>query len=70
MGNGTYIHDGCKIAGGKRLDHIAMSVIVNSDVMLAGGKMSLAGLSEKAGITMSNLSIMKKGKASAIRFSP
>lgn len=46
-----------------------MSVIVNLDVMLARRKMSLTELSEKVGITMSNLSILKKGKARAIRFS-
>ena len=44
-------------------------VIVNLDVMLARRKMSLTELSEKVGITMSNLSILKKGKAKAIRFS-
>jgi len=46
-----------------------MAVIVNLDVMLATRKMSLTELSEKVGITMSNLSILKKGKAKAIRFS-
>ena len=46
-----------------------MAVIVNLDVMLAKRKMSLTKLSEKVGITMSNLSILKKGKAKAIRFS-
>ncbi len=46
-----------------------MSVIVNLDVMLAKRKMSLTELSEKVGITLSNLSILKKGKAKAIRFS-
>ena len=46
-----------------------MSVIVNLDVMLARRKMSLTELSERVGITMSNLSILKKGKAKAIRFS-
>ena len=46
-----------------------MAVIVNLDVMLAKRKMSLTELSEKVGITMSNLSILKKGKAKAIRFS-
>lgn len=44
-------------------------VIVNLDVMLARRKMSLTELSKKVGITMSNLSILKKGKAKAIRFS-
>ena len=46
-----------------------MAVIINLDVMLAKRKMSLTELSEKVGITMSNLSILKKGKARAIRFS-
>lgn len=46
-----------------------MSIIVNLDVMLATRKMSLTELSEKVGITMSNLSILKQGKAKAIRFS-
>jgi len=46
-----------------------MPIIVNLDVMLARRKMSLTELSEKVGITMSNLSILKKGKAKAIRFS-
>lgn len=45
-----------------------MAVIVNLDVMLAKRKMSLTELSEKVGITMANLSILKKGKARAIRF--
>ena len=45
-----------------------MAIIVNLDVMLARRKMSLTELSEKVGITMSNLSILKKGKAKAIRF--
>lgn len=46
-----------------------MAVIVNLDVMLAKRKMNLTQLSELVGITMSNLSILKKGKAKAIRFS-
>jgi putative transcriptional regulator len=46
-----------------------MAIIVNLDVMLARRKMSLTELSEKVGITMANLSILKKGKAKAIRFS-
>lgn len=46
-----------------------MAIVVNLDVMLARRKMSLTELSEKVGITMSNLSILKKGKAKAIRFS-
>ena len=45
-----------------------MEIIVNLDVMLAKRKMSLTELSEKVGVTMSNLSILKKGKAKAIRF--
>ncbi len=46
-----------------------MPIIVNLDVMLAKRKMSLTELSEKIGITMANLSILKNGKAKAIRFS-
>lgn len=46
-----------------------MSIIVNLDVMLAKRKMSLTELSEKVGITMANLSILKQGHARAIRFS-
>ena len=44
-------------------------MIVNLDVMLARRKMSVTELSDKVGITMANLSIMKNGKAKAIRFS-
>ncbi len=44
-----------------------MSIVVNLDVMLAKRKMSLTELSDKVGITMSNLSILKTGKAKAIR---
>ena len=46
-----------------------MSIIVNVDVMLAKGKMSSAALAEKVGITPANLSILKTGKAKAVRFS-
>jgi len=46
-----------------------MPIIVNLDVMLARRKMSLTELSEKVGITMANLSILKSSKAKAIRFS-
>nr|MBC7612127.1 helix-turn-helix transcriptional regulator [Pseudopedobacter sp.] len=45
-----------------------MSIIVNLDVMMARRKMSLNELSERVGITKSNLSILKTGKAKAIRF--
>ncbi|RZK15904.1 MAG: transcriptional regulator [Pedobacter sp.] len=44
-----------------------MPIIINLDVMLARRKMSLTELSERVGITMSNLSILKTGKAKAIR---
>ncbi|TCD10602.1 transcriptional regulator [Pedobacter frigidisoli] len=44
-----------------------MPIIINLDVMLARRKMSLTELSERVGITMSNLSIIKTGKAKAIR---
>jgi putative transcriptional regulator len=46
-----------------------MAIIVNVDVMLAKRKMSVTELSEKVGITMANLSILKNRKARAIRFS-
>ncbi len=46
-----------------------MALIINIDVMLAKRKMSVTELSEKVGITMANLSILKNGKAKAIRFS-
>ncbi|HEY2580457.1 MAG TPA: helix-turn-helix transcriptional regulator [Mucilaginibacter sp.] len=46
-----------------------MSIIVNLDVMMAKRKMSLNTLSKEVGITLSNLSILKQGKAKAIRFS-
>ena len=46
-----------------------MAIIVNLDVMMAKRKMSLNELSEKVGLTLSNLSILKTGKAKAIRFS-
>lgn len=46
-----------------------MPIIVNVDVMLAKRKMSVTELSERIGITMANLSILKNGKAKAIRFS-
>ncbi|HTN22096.1 MAG TPA: helix-turn-helix transcriptional regulator [Pelobium sp.] len=44
-----------------------MPIIINLDVVLAQRKMSLTELSERVGITMSNLSILKTGKAKAIR---
>ena len=46
-----------------------MAIIVNLDVMLAKRKMKLNELSERVGITLSNLSILKQGKAKAIRLS-
>ena len=46
-----------------------MSIIVNLDVMLAKRKMSMNELSEKVGITLANLSILKNNKGKAIRFS-
>jgi putative transcriptional regulator len=44
-----------------------MPIIVNLDVMMAKRKMSLTELSERVGITMANLSILKTGKAKAVR---
>ncbi|MCJ8013615.1 helix-turn-helix transcriptional regulator [Paenibacillus sp. KQZ6P-2] len=46
-----------------------MAIIVNLDVMLAKRKMSVTELSEKIGITMANVSVLKNGKAKAIKFS-
>ena len=46
-----------------------MPIIVNLDVMMARRKMSLNELSEKVGVTPANLSILKTGKAKAVRFS-
>ena len=46
-----------------------MSIIVNLDVMMAKRKISLNELSEKVGLTLANLSILKTGKAKAVRFS-
>jgi putative transcriptional regulator len=46
-----------------------MPIVVNLDVMMAKRKMSLNELSEKVGLTLSNLSILKTGKAKAVRFS-
>ena len=46
-----------------------MSIIVNLDVMLAKRKMTLTQLSDEVGITIANLSVLKNGKAKAIRFS-
>ena len=44
-------------------------IVVNLDVMLAKRKMSLSELSVRVGITIANLSVLKTGKAKAIRFS-
>ncbi|WP_217593798.1 helix-turn-helix transcriptional regulator [Cohnella sp. GbtcB17] len=46
-----------------------MAIVINIDVMLAKRKMSVTELSERVGITMANLSILKNGKAKAIRIS-
>ena len=46
-----------------------MAIIVNLDVMLARRKMSMTELAQRVGVTMANLSILKNGKARAIRFS-
>ena len=46
-----------------------MAIIINIDVMLAKRKMSVTELSERVGITLANLSILKNGKAKAIRLS-
>ncbi len=46
-----------------------MAIVINIDIMLAKRKMSVTELTEKVGITMANLSILKNGKAKAVRFS-
>jgi putative transcriptional regulator len=46
-----------------------MPIIINIDVMLAKRKMSVTELAEKVGITMANISVLKNGKAKAIRLS-
>ena len=46
-----------------------MPIVINLDVMMAKRKISLNELSDRVGITLSNLSILKTGKAKAIRFS-
>ena len=46
-----------------------MEILVNLDVMMAKRKMGLTELSEKVGITLANLSILKNNRARAIRFS-
>ena len=46
-----------------------MAIQINIDVMLARRKMSVTKLAEKVGITMANISILKNGKARAVRFS-
>ncbi len=46
-----------------------MPIIINIDVMLAKRKMSVTELSEKVGITMANMSILKNGKAKAVKLS-
>lgn len=46
-----------------------MPIVINIDVMLARRKMSVTELAERVGITMANISVLKNGKAKAIRFS-
>ncbi len=46
-----------------------MAILINIDIMLAKKKMSVTELTERVGITMANISILKNGKARAIRFS-
>ncbi len=50
-------------------DREETGIVVNLDVMLARRKMSLTELSERVGITMANLSILKCGRARAVKFS-
>ncbi len=46
-----------------------MSIIINLDIMLAKKKMSVTKLAESVGITLANISVLKNGKAKAVRFS-
>ncbi len=46
-----------------------MAIVVNLDLMLVKRKMSLTDLSEKVGVTLANLSVLKQNKARAVRFS-
>ncbi len=46
-----------------------MAIIINIDVMLARRKMSVTELAEKVGVTIANISVLKNGRAKAIRFS-
>lgn len=46
-----------------------MAIIVNIDVLLAKRKMSVTELADRVGITIANMSVLKNGKAKAIRFS-
>jgi putative transcriptional regulator len=46
-----------------------MAIIINIDIMLAKRKMSVTELADRVGITMANISILKNGKAKAVRFS-
>ena len=46
-----------------------MSIIINIDVMLAKRKMSVTELSERVGITMANISVLKNGQANAVKLS-
>lgn len=46
-----------------------MPIVINIDVMLAKRKMSVTELAERVGITMANVSVLKNGKARAVRFS-
>jgi putative transcriptional regulator len=68
LGSFLSVFTGSGIKERKGINYIKM-IVISLDVMLAKRKMSLTELSEKVGITMANLSILKKGKARAIRFS-
>lgn len=46
-----------------------MAIVINIDVMLAKRKMSVTELAEKVGITLANISVLKNGRAKAVRFS-
>ena len=69
LGSISHFYGRSKAQRGQRINHLIMSIIINLDVMLAKRKMSLTELSEKVGVTIANLSILKNGKAKAVRFS-
>jgi putative transcriptional regulator len=60
---------GAAASARKRAYYLSVPIIVQLDAMLARRKMSLTELSQRVGITLANLSVLKSGKAKAVRFS-